>query len=48
MGALNGYRILEANGLDISAQPSGTSVRYRVVTDASLGLAVDAVTFQWA
>jgi hypothetical protein len=48
VGSYGGYTIYEQNYLDISAQPSGTSPKYKVITnDVALGVAIDAVLFQW-
>lgn len=47
-GSYGGYTMYEANGFDISGQPSGTSMKWRLRTVGStLFVAVDAVVAQW-
>jgi hypothetical protein len=44
----SGYTVFEANNVDISAQPAGTSPKYRIqTTGATLGILIDAVVFSW-
>ena len=48
-GALSsGYVVYEANGFDLTAQPSGSSMKWRLQTvGAALTIQVDAVVAQW-
>ncbi len=47
-GSYGGFTMYEANGFDISGQPSGTSMKWRLRTvGTALVIAVDAVVAQW-
>jgi hypothetical protein len=50
-GTTGGYTILTAHNVDISAQPSGTAMRYKITThnqDASLETRIQAISLGWS
>lgn len=42
-----GEAIFEANDLNISGQPSGTALKWRIVTPSTVDARIGAVVFQW-
>ena len=47
-GTANGFQVFDAPATDLSLQPSGTAMRFRIQTDTSIGVVLDSVVFEWA